>query len=86
MDCRKCEINNNCPGFEDCPYMEKRMATHRITDIHRNYRKPGIIYARLTNNETNEVEICATLDYILDAIKERGYTVDEAGKDVNDRG
>lgn len=20
-DCRKCELNNNCPGFEDCPKM-----------------------------------------------------------------
>lgn len=27
-DCRKCELNDNCPGFADCPKMEQPMNKH----------------------------------------------------------
>jgi hypothetical protein len=56
--------------------------TYRITNIHRNDRHPGNIYAWLVN-EKGECEISATIDYILTAIKERGYnceTVRHGGK------
>jgi hypothetical protein len=46
--------------------------TYRIVDIHRNRRHPGHIYARLVDADGTTF-ISATLDYILDTIKERGY-------------
>lgn len=55
------------------------MPTHKITNIHRSHRYPGCIYACLIEIATGEVVISATIDYILDAIKERGYIVEGVG-------
>lgn len=57
---------------------------YAIRNIHRNSRKPGYIYAELHDLSQPEGDrriIVATLDYILDAIKERGYECAEAGVD-----
>lgn len=50
-------------------YYEKHIYT--ITGFHRSARHPGYVYAYLVN-EKGEVEISATIDYILDAIRDRG--------------
>jgi len=49
--------------------------TYRITNIHRNDRHPGNIYACLVD-ENGEMHISATIDYILTAAKERGLNVE----------
>lgn len=48
--------------------------TYTITNIHTSDRHPGIIYARLVD-ENGETCIAATIEYIIEAIQERGYVV-----------
>ena len=52
----------------------------RIENIHRgkplsNPDGPFHTYAHIINDETGELIISATFDYILDVVKERGYEV-----------
>lgn len=76
-----CELNDHldkgCPRegahCRGCPYFTEK----------RNYRITGItkmsddeIHAQLEDVESGNVIIAATLDYILNAIEERGYDVD----------
>jgi len=53
----------------------------RIENIHKNPRNKGTklenyFYAQLKDTETNKLLICAGLDYILEAIIEREYVLE----------
>jgi hypothetical protein len=56
---------------------------YKIVNIHRNARFPGKIYAML-QNEKGDMIICATLDYILDCIRDRGYTCENTKPDFKE--
>lgn len=60
------------------------MKTYTITGFRTYDRFPGVIYAKLIDNDDDATCISATLEYIIEAIKDRGYTVTNY-KHIGDR-